>query len=232
MRAFTSISPKHILPEAQSRAIASWEALELKVHSFNHPSEVAKLKWDYPTVNFIETVRTQEAALGKPYVLINAFLDWFKLNAPDEVVMLLNSDIVLAGEPRLLQKVVAKASLGMVAIRRCDMQSGHPYVAGLDGFVFSTRFLNIYPQAIFCLGQTWWDYWFPFHALQNGIPMWLVDKGFAKHEAHNAQYSQEQHARMERYFIWENEDKLKKHSSVNVGARVIKYINQSMRLIE
>lgn len=232
MRAFTSISPKHVLTEAQPRAIASWEALGLKAYSFNHPSEVAKLKESYPTVSFIETVRTQEAALGKPYVLINAFLDWFKTNAPDEIVTLINSDIFLVRDLRLFQKATAKAAVGMVAIRRCDTQSGQPYVAGLDGFIFNTRFLNIYPQAIFCLGQTWWDYWFPFHAIQNGIPMWLIDKGFAKHEPHNAQYSQEQHSRMEEYFVWENKNKLKKHSSVNVGARVIKYINQNMRLIE
>ena len=83
MIACTSISPKHANNDIQLVAVNSWLELGLKVYSFNNKKECEYLATLYPNVTFIETHRTLEHHYGKPYVSINAVLDWCKEQKED-----------------------------------------------------------------------------------------------------------------------------------------------------
>lgn len=95
MIACTSIAPSHINNDIQRIATESWIANGMKVYSFNFPAEVEKLAPLYPNVTFIPTLRTMEHHFGKPYVSINAVLDWCKDQKEDRFC-LINSDIELS----------------------------------------------------------------------------------------------------------------------------------------
>ena len=98
--AFTSISPRHAIGDAQLQAVESWSACGLKVLSFNSPSEIEQLRPTYPSVEFVPVHHTMEGVQRVPYVPISAFIEYAKRNGLEQV-MLINSDIAIGGSLNL-----------------------------------------------------------------------------------------------------------------------------------
>jgi len=222
--AITSISPTHVNGEVQFMATKSWEDLGYLPVSLNHPSEIEILKDKYPHVKFIPTLRTMEMLYGKKYVAINAMMDWAK-EQDFESVLIINSDIILEFSLAYNKLSVFRLTLcneGLVVIKREDFNNddrsdAKRYDYGMDAFLIHKKFLNIFPQSVYCMGQTWWDFWVPYTALKNKLPIYLVREPMAFHKAHNTQYTAKEWVRMTNYFQWEQNMKLGERADMTTG---------------
>lgn len=207
MIAITSVSPTHIYAEAQQEAINSWVNLGFKCYSFNNKSEIVLLQKKYKNIEFIETDRTMDVSFGKPYVSISAMIEWAKTQ-DDDLFCLINSDIELAPDKALLNRIAKKSESAVVLSNRYDYTKSKKkltqYLAGIDVFFLNKKHLSIYPPSLFCMGQCFWDYFIPFVALRNDYEVVMMDNKFAIHHLHPAQYSHESWAKTARIFILEN----------------------------
>ena len=187
----TSLSPSHINKGVQQKAVNSWVEIGGEVVSFNHPDEIGVLK-AYKNVTFIPTTQTMEHIFGKPYVRINAMMDWAKIQSQKHIC-LINSDIELENNKILLHKIRFQLHDKVVICHRSDYEKkkeeGKPYVLGIDAFFLNQKHLDIYPPSLFCMGNCHWDYNMPFTAIKNGIEVINLQNKFAFHKAHNVQYS-------------------------------------------
>jgi len=119
MIAITSVSPTHVHSDIQQVSIDSWVALGFKCYSFNNKSEIHLLKNKYKNIEFIETDKTMENAFGKPYVSISAMIDWAK-GQPCDVFCLINSDIELVPDKKLVSRVIKKLESSVIVSNRFD----------------------------------------------------------------------------------------------------------------
>jgi hypothetical protein len=230
MIAFTSISPGHKNNESQLRAVHSWAEAGLKVVSMNHPDEIDKLKELYPDfVRFIPTYRTLEKLFEKPYVSINAMLDYAK-TMPEHDFVLINSDIILHEAKDVLRKYFeGKCKQGPGVIKRVDFDNdfsdGTTYEYGMDVFLLKREHLNIFPQGIYCMGQTWWDYWVPYSAIQSGLKPFLIPERIAYHKKHPIQYRNDQWFKMTAYFQWENNYFTKQNKADRITGSIYHFLH-------
>lgn len=203
MIAVTSIAPKHANEGIQLKAVNSWVDCGLEVYSFNHPSEIPLLKETYTNVTFIPTYRTQEKIFGKHYVCINAIFDW--AYDKDLSICLINSDIEMKASKELLERIEIKMNDSIVMCNRVNYDenyNGHQYLMGIDAFFIHHKYLSIYPQTSFCLGQCHFDYLIPYWAMINGIETFFVSQDMIYHKNHNAQYSSDNWVRTGHHFMW------------------------------
>ena len=224
----TSISPKHTNGDVQKHAIESWKELGFRVLSFNAPSEIEVLK-AYYDVEFVPCFRTMEGLFNVPYVPISAFIDYAKEHGLEQV-MLINSDIVIKDETSRLNDYLGHAHHGLIFSNRHDhngdFQNPTVYSFGFDVFVIHKNFYYLIPQSMFCMGQTWWDYWIPYRFITNKIPAYLVKETMFYHMRHNVQYSTEQWNYMTRHFQW-IENFMPSQTPAGVNHRVYRTIRQS-----
>jgi len=205
--AITSISPTHINANIQSDAIKSWIDLGFKVYSFNSPKEIETLNGQYDNVEFVPTYRTMEITYGKPLVSINAVLDWAK-EREDQHYCLINSDIELIMDLEMVERVKLQMDKSIVLDNRIDYDTtkaltSHKYMMGIDVFFIHKKWLSIYPQSMHCFGMTFWDYFIPYVAIQNGVDVKFIKQNTAYHKKHSAQYSMDNWKKSGRFFLWE-----------------------------
>lgn len=204
MKAVTSIAPKHINGDIQKKAVESWLSLGLEVYSMNSPKECEILQPQYPEVKFIPTQRTMEGLFGKPYVSVNAILDWFKEQDGDYFV-LINSDIELRTDKEKIGRIRDKMADSLIMCNRVnytDKGEKGQYLAGVDVFFIHRNFLSIFPQSLFCLGQCHFDYWIPYTASNAGVDIVFVKEDMAYHKDHNAQYDHNNWLKTGRLLLW------------------------------
>lgn len=206
MYALTSISPKHTNNDIQLKAIESWIDLGMKVFSFNTPNEVELLQDKYKNVTFITTYRTAESTFVKPYVYVNAILDWAKEQKYNHFCII-NSDIELKTDKDTIDRIKKYMEDNIVMCNRVNYDNdyqGNLFLDGIDVFFIHRKYLNLYPQSMYTLGNTHWDYWIPYTATQKGIQVIFVKQDIAYHKNHAAQYNQDAWLKMGRFFQWEN----------------------------
>jgi hypothetical protein len=154
-----------------------------------------------------------EAHFGKKYVSINAMLDWAKEQKEDQFLFI-NSDIIINDPKGLLNQVRD----GVAMIKRMDfdedISKAKKYDHGIDAFIIPYKYLKIFPQSIYCMGQTFWDYWIPFRTVKEGVKLFEIKEPIIFHKKHNVQYKQDQWIKLARYFQWEN-DLYKYSSAIN-----------------
>lgn len=106
IHAYTSLSPSHHNINNQRIALESWHKSAVEIYSLNHPDEIDALKKKYPQyINFISTTKTTNHLFGKHYILINEMLDHFKEKKTGDIIMLINSDIILNSASEIIKKV-------------------------------------------------------------------------------------------------------------------------------
>lgn len=229
MIALTSISPKHINDGMQKHAVDSWVALGMKVVSMNNKSEIELIKEDYPNVEFVATHRTMEKLYKRPLVNINALIDYAKDQDEDQF-MIINSDIIIKDVHGMLPSIKGKMDTGVTMVKRRDFEhdinQSRVFESGIDIFFIHKKFLNIFAQGVYCIGECWWDYWIPYTIIENGIPLHKLNEAFAFHKMHNIQYDMYKWGWISEYFKWEKNIKGKNAGQLN--QHVFKYIHDHL----
>lgn len=206
MVCITSISPKHHNNDIQLKAVQSWQSLGLNVVSVNSKSECEYLAPNYPGVRFVETNRTMELTYSKPLIGLNTIMDWCKMQQEDNYCII-NSDIELKTDSDTIERIKLQMNDNIVLANRLNYSSDHSqgqlFLAGIDVFFIQKKFMYIYPQSVFALGQCFWDYWIPYTAIHNNIPVKFIKQNIAYHKEHPAQYSSDAWQKIGRYFQWE-----------------------------
>lgn len=147
-----------------------------------------------------------EATFGKPYVSINAVLDWAK-QKNEEYYCIINSDIELRADESFIKRVKDKMNDGIVLANRVDYTTDHTggqYLRGIDVFFIHQKWMPAYAQTVFCFGQCFWDYWIPYSAMEQQIPVTFVKQNIAFHKEHKAQYKHDQWLQTGRFFLWQH----------------------------
>lgn len=222
--AYTSISPHHKNIENQIISLESWHKLGIQVYSINNPIEIEILKSAYPSwVKFIASKKTTNHIFGKPCVIINEMMDHFSNNNTGDVLMLINSDIILNTTEKTLNKIKSISELCIPIAHRNDysedMQKSKKYIFGFDVFFIHKKHVNIFPPSLYSMGQTWWDYWIPFIAMKNKLNIFLIEETIALHKEHDIQYNEKDWRKMTDYFRWENGIESNDHQVVNDSTR-------------
>ncbi len=202
MIALTSISPAHSNYESQLTAIKSWQKHGYKVVSLNSKSEIDQLK-GFKGVEFIETQRTNEVLFKKPYTHISAIIDYAKI-ANHDYFLILNSDVIINDKRSITESITQRSELGVIIFNRYDFDDDievcKRYDLGFDGFFINKKWLGIFPQSVLCLGQCFWDYWLPYQAVLNKVPLFRFKEPYLFHKKHPVQYSAEDYLATGRLF--------------------------------
>jgi len=226
--AMTSIAPRHAVGHVQSSAVQSWIDNGFKVYSFNCPTEIEQLKEQYPHVTFVPCHGTMRGVFKAPYVPISAFINYAKEHDIEQV-LLLNSDIVIKDEQGALNRYLDWASNGLVIANREDHNGDYKtpirYPHGFDAFIIHKNYYDRIPTSMFCMGQTWWDYWLPYRFLKQNIPVVIAREEIFFHHRHPVQYDGKEWVKMTQHFQWIEayNDKLKPQQ---VTGEVYNYIRR------
>ena len=227
----TSIAPRHAVGHVQSFAVQSWIDNGFNVYSFNCPTEIEHLKEQYQNVTFVPCHGNMRGIFKAPYVPISAFINYAK-EYEIEQVLLLNSDIVIKDDEGNLTKYLDWAVNGLVIANRedhnGDFQNGQKYMHGFDAFIIHKNFYNQIPVSMFCMGQTWWDYWLPYRFIRNNIQVVYVREQVFYHQRHEIQYNDVEWAKMTKHFQW-MEGYREKLTPQQVTGEVYNYIRRNLR---
>lgn len=196
MQILTSISPKHHNADAQRIAIDSWIEHGYRPVSFNRAGEINEA--DYPGVLFTHTRATSRGLFKAPYVFISEFIE-----QANDYAIIINSDISLSGP---IDHLVERSEKGLVFANRHDHNGDFKtpviYEHGFDAFIIHRKFFDVLPRSLFCMGQTWWDYWIPYRFIMANLPIELVREPLFLHHRHPIQYDVKEWQRMTEHFVW------------------------------
>jgi hypothetical protein len=131
-------------------------------------------------------------------------IDYARKNDYDSV-MLINSDIELRDQRKVLGGYLDACERGLVISNRYDHSGnyikGIRYSYGIDVFVVHKKFYHLFSEAPFVMGQTWWDYWLPYRFVVNDLPIFNIKASIFYHKEHHVQYSAADWMRMCEHFI-------------------------------
>lgn len=136
----------------------------------------------------------------RPYVYLQSLIDTAIADGVDYAI-LTNSDIELRDPNKHLHKYLDGVTIG----NREDHDGhyiGKRYLHGFDLFILPRDFLLSLPRSMFVIGQTWWDYWLPYVAIQQGRKMRCVSEPLIWHRIHEQQHSISEWQRMTEHFTW------------------------------
>ncbi len=180
-----------------------------QVYSLNSEKEIDKIS-GYSNVIFIPTHRIMEWN-NRPLVSVNAMID-VGIEEDDDLVII-NSDIRIENLP-------AFKNDGITILTRCDydnvIEEGRLYEHGFDLYHIPKQFLKIFPPNIYCLGNTWTDYFLPYYALTKGIPVYWPQGKCIFHKTHPFQWDFDEWQFMAEFF--KLFFKIDKHISVETMA--------------
>lgn len=232
MIALTSISPKHKNADIQKVAVKSWTDLGIRVVSMNNPAEIELLREDYKGigVEFVHSHRTMEVLFARPLITINALLDYAKDQQEDHF-MIINSDIIIKDVHHMLPGITERMESAVTMVKRRDFDNdinlNKTFESGIDIFFIHKKFLKVFPQSIYCIGECWWDYWIPYTLIKNGITLHKLNEPFAFHKTHSIQYDMYKWGWIAEYFKWENNLKSKGNAG-QLNQYVFNFIHQNL----
>lgn len=191
----TSVTPQNV--ENQRRAMDSWLHAGFSVISLNAEPEIDQCRASFPGMNFFPVAHDARAECGRPLVYLDDAFAFLKKTG-SEICGLVNSDIHLRAGVAAVDYVTQQARGSLVLACRTDVDSlesrtGEVFKHGIDVFLFDKKILNQVPSSRFCLGQPWWDYWFPACVLgmQKDIPLKLVTFPFIAHIRHASNWDRD-----------------------------------------
>ncbi|MEA2080520.1 MAG: glycosyltransferase family 2 protein, partial [Pseudomonadota bacterium] len=187
----TSIAPKELAK--QKRAIQSWLDLGFEVISLNIQKELELLQPQFPGVKFVRARRNGSKLAGKPYVFVDDVLAALKETA-HQVVGIVNADVELRAKPQIIDYLNQEAPVSFICASRIDVEQaedseGKLYHRGFDLFFFNQNIVDRLPKTNFMLGVPWWDYWFPYAVIEQGIPVKRIETPFGYHIRHEVNYN-------------------------------------------
>jgi hypothetical protein len=192
MKIVTSFSPHRIA--RQQDCLASWRSIGLEVIGVQTEGEVASLYEHFRDVSFVEVPRFAGLCpWSKPYL---PRLSEIMKQADDDAILILNSDIMIAGSPELILQEWSEEDpdVLVVGIRR-DHRRGrtqailNPY--GIDAFRLTADLVaDLETDLEFAIGVPGWDYWIPWKLWQEGKNI-RVANCHLMHEMHDLGYPRE-----------------------------------------
>jgi hypothetical protein len=191
----TSVAPHNV--ENQRRAIDSWLRAGFSVTSLNAESEIDQSRRLFPEIDCQPVARDAGSECGRPLVYLDDVFAYLRKNGT-EVCGLINSDIHLRTDEATIRYVVEQARGSLLLACRTDVESlesriGEVFKHGFDVFLFDRGILDLVPASKFCLGQPWWDYWFPscILGMQRQISLKLVTFPFIAHIRHSSSWDRD-----------------------------------------
>jgi hypothetical protein len=205
---YTSISPTHVLGDIQQQCARSWMDAGIDYTTVNACGEDITVP---DGARAIDTTANARHLYGKPYIFIDDLLD---IARADDVgiAIITNSDIELIGDitPYLSGDAVY---IGNRLDHDGDTAKGSTYPHGFDLFIIPRKYIDLIPQTLFVLGQTWWDYYVPWVLMQANAPLRRVPDGTIAHRRHAMQYNTASWERMTEHFKYVAHDKAFRHMS-------------------
>ncbi len=200
MNIFSSIPPKHANGmDYIKMCVATWKKHGI-VFSVNHPKEIAILEKDFPDVKFIPTYQTQQGLVGKPLVLIDTILAEMRKWHEGES-MFINADCHLTLDVEAIKNHFQQGRF--TYLHRWNYDEGKEpqyYLNGVDAFLFTDISVLDHIQAThFCIGQTFFDIWFPYAITMAGMECCTSRKQIVFHKNHAEQYNHEDWVRFGDY---------------------------------
>ena len=181
----TSISPRNI--EKQVESFSTWDAVGGRLITLNHADEYDTISAGVP----FEVIKTEECAkemLGKPFIFIDSFLEYFK-SAPETHLMIVNSDIYLS-EPDQMNEIINKVDAELLFGQRIDIDAPDStegdLFGGFDYFLLTKEGASLYPESDFCMGAPWWDHWMPIVPMTKGKKAILCSEPLVLHIKHES----------------------------------------------
>jgi hypothetical protein len=189
----TSISPSHRAWTQQVKAIKSWVAFGVSIHSLNLPEELEPLKGAFGEyVTFHEAPRNAYTLFQKPGVFINDIVAK-AVEVTDDIIVIINSDIILEHSPEKLDIIREFAQTGLCLVSRYnyneEMERAEMERFGFDIMAFHKKNAVVVPEGSFAMGQPYWDYWFPYSFMKAKKPIVHFPGKFAYHKKHPIQYN-------------------------------------------
>lgn len=235
MIAVTSISPNHINFVYQKIAVQSWINAGMEVVSVNKESEIEVLKEHFENVTFKLPIETMEAEYGKPYVSLDSVFSVME-EMEEEKYLLINSDIEIIIDPKHFQTINRMIDSSIVVMNRNNYNKNKEdavrYKHGIDLFFINKKYLSIYPESRFALGQCHFDYWIPLRALRKGIEVNIVSNKIAFHKDHKAQYSHENWIKTGQHLIDIEKLGFGRNNAPGATQMIYQYIYSNMKEIE
>lgn len=147
--AVTSLSTKRL--RRQTLCLDTWKSFGLSIHCVQAPDEIELLRIEYPMVD------QWHAAEGSPPTIKQMASVACVLNAQ---ILLINADIELRGEQRILRDAMADGVL--VGVRHnydSEWWKGEAEEWGIDAYSFTPDDAAKLPDIDFRIGKPVWDYW-------------------------------------------------------------------------
>jgi tetratricopeptide (TPR) repeat protein len=193
----TSIPPARM--DLSKKAIQSWIEQGFHIISVNTFSEKEKLAPEFPQVEFMVCNKTACRQFGKDYQYLDTLLDALA-SSGSSVCGLINSDIILHGEPEVWNQLCYEAKTKFIYGSRVNVseeyaKQGLFLEPGFDYFFFPSSFLRHLPSTGFVFGQPAWDLFLPAWIFRCDLPIAFCYSPVAKHIIHPVQWSPTANAR-------------------------------------
>lgn len=187
--AVTSLSllPNHL--DVQERCLNSWRRAGFTVHSKNRSDEIDHLKALYPQISQWHVCDEVPTEYQTRTQSIHALAQ--TAAAIGQTIMLINSDIEIHGEQRILREAIADGV--MVGIRHDYAHNwwlGSRFIWGLDVFSFTPDQARALPYRPYAIGKPVWDYWLPQWFRSIGQRMHFVGEPLFFHRVHPTNWNE------------------------------------------
>lgn len=170
--------------------IRSWRVAGLEVFSFNHVTEIPRLR-QYYDVEFVPLATTSHQVFGTHCAPVSELLGWAGRRAGP--ALLINSDIKLSLAEWELDRVRRICADGLCYFVRRNLEADGADALreahGIDAFLVHGRHLPQLPRSFLSMGQPFWDYWLPHAFAASGLPVYSVDGPVAYHLSHRTNWS-------------------------------------------
>lgn len=199
MKIFSSIPPRHANGMAYiQQCVHSWQKWG-EVYSVNHPEEIEQIRDLFPDVKFLPTFQTQRSLTGKPLVTLDAIFNEIRFYH-DGKSMFINSDCLIHTDN--LEKYFQEDRF--VYLHRINydevLEAGSIYKMGVDAFLFTNiGVLNSIQATHFCVGQCYFDLYYPFAIGMAGMEICTTEDKVIYHKNHPEQYKNEDWYRFGEY---------------------------------
>ena len=177
--AVTSLAVDRV--ERQTVCLESWRRAGLRIVAVQSAAEIEQLRDVHAGVQWIECEESPPLIHDLASVAIQL----------ERTVMLINSDIEIRGEQRLIRDAIAAGT--MIGIRHnYDSQwwLSKPEEWGVDVFSFTPETAAGLPRLPLRIGKPMWDYW-ALHFLRGRPQQWIREPLFF-HQSHGLRWDQTQ----------------------------------------
>lgn len=185
---FTSLSPRHHNKDRQQNCLDSWNKVGVECFSVNAKKEIPEV--NYKGVTVLEN-NDFYFRNNRCYTKLNSI---FKdaLDRVSDYLILTNSDIECVYSKDELTSLCEKTKDGVLCLNRWEFTDDKSDCIidrkGFDTFIIPKSIIQLYVESPFVLGLTHFDFWIPYRAQKNNIPIYRTNEKVILHKRHKLHY--------------------------------------------